>query len=120
MRFRPHLYTFSTLAPFSVAVVSSVAMILSISLSGVSGWQIKITSYWRSSICPLFLSFLAALQFRLLRTFGFGRYAAVVFQHRLFHALGQNLLHCFGRVHSFPLRFFSLRTAHRGEQVILA
>src|SRR5579863_6929072 len=121
IRFRPHLSTFSIFAPFSVAVCSSVAMILSISGSGVSGWQIKIRSYWRSSMMSS-IPFLPCYTIKscLLRAFVLGGNSAVVPQHRLFHALSQNQLDRFRRFRCLLLRGLSLCAIHLGQQVILA
>src|ERR1700679_1049748 len=101
MRLRPHLVVDSILAPFSAAVVSKVEITLSMSASGVSGRQMKIKSYCRSSMCPsipllLLLNNFARLLFRI---FIFGRFDAFVeARHGLPHAFGQNRFDGLGRV----------------------
>src|SRR5271167_1740241 len=64
MRRAPHFSFLSILPPRSPAVCSRVAMSLSISSSGVAGWQMKIRSYSLSSMS----SPCTALLLRVLRT----------------------------------------------------
>src|ERR1700757_2577768 len=120
MRFRPHLFTDSILPPLSAAACSTVAIILSISGSGVSGRQMKIKSYCRSSMCPRFLAFLTSSLVLKIQTrkspshqirdeldIFFGRlHTAIEFRHRLIHALGDDQLHRVGRFrHHLPGNF---------------
>src|SRR5277367_4573665 len=116
MRFRPHFAVDSIFAPFSAAVASSVAMTLSTSASGVSGRQMKIKSYCRSSMCPSIP--LLRLPPKLFRIF-FGRFDALVkARHGLAYTVGQNHFDCFGRFHRHLRGDFAFRLAHHAENVV--
>src|ERR1700732_419304 len=118
MRLRPHLFTDSTLPPFSEAACSSVAITLSTSASGVSGRQMKIRSYWRSSMCPRFAVTSTAKAMLLLQIFFFRRDAAVELRHRLAHSLFQNRLDCIARVLDQLRCDLTLGASHGAEDVI--
>src|SRR6202789_4616892 len=116
MRLRPHLAVDSIFAPFSAAVDSSVAMTLSMSASGVSGRQMKIKSYCRSSMCPS-MPLLRSLP-KLFRIF-FGRFDALVkARHGLAYTAGQNHFDRFGRFHRHLRGDFAFRLAHNTEHIV--
>src|SRR5580692_10095861 len=116
MRLRPHLAVDSIFAPFSAAVDSSVAMTLSISASGVSGRQMKIKSYCRSSMCPS-IPLLRSLP-KLFRIF-FGRFDALVKpRHGLANTLGQNHRNRFNRFHRHLGGDFAFGLAHHAKNVV--
>src|SRR5579871_681388 len=119
MRLRPHFSVFSIFTDFSAAACSSVEMILSISDSGVSGRQMKIKSYWRSSICPRFFPYQLQKPV-LLRIFFARRHLAVVAQHGFLCAFGDNYLRRFRCFNRRLLGAFAILFAELSQQVIFA